>query len=95
MQMGPYLHPLSRVFGVWPLRILISSCLGFLMVHRLRDLRDLDQAVRRADDDLMSMISTTVGRTSRSPIRFDDSQRVALEERDDHSSEIGLAVQTM
>jgi hypothetical protein len=29
MQMGPSLHPVSRVFGVWPLRILIRSCLGF------------------------------------------------------------------
>jgi hypothetical protein len=29
MQTGPSHHPVSRVFGVWPLRILISSGLGF------------------------------------------------------------------
>jgi hypothetical protein len=29
MQMGPSLHPMSRASGVWPLRILISSRLGF------------------------------------------------------------------
>jgi hypothetical protein len=28
MQMGPYLHPVSRTFGVWSLRILIKSGLG-------------------------------------------------------------------
>ena len=30
MQMGPSHHPMSRTSGVWPLRILMSSCLGFL-----------------------------------------------------------------
>jgi hypothetical protein len=29
MQMGPYLYPMSRMSGVWSLRILINSCLGF------------------------------------------------------------------
>ena len=29
MQRGPSLHPVSRMSGVWSLRILISSCLGF------------------------------------------------------------------
>src|SRR6266516_50263 len=29
MQTGPSHHPMSRASGVWPLRILISSCLGF------------------------------------------------------------------
>jgi hypothetical protein len=30
MQLGPYLHPdANRVSGVWPLRILIRSCLDF------------------------------------------------------------------
>jgi hypothetical protein len=29
MQMGPSLHPVSWMFGVWPLRILINSDLGF------------------------------------------------------------------
>jgi hypothetical protein len=29
MQTGPYLHPVSRMFGVWPLRIPIRSALGF------------------------------------------------------------------
>src|SRR5437879_3111070 len=28
MQRGPYLHPVSWMSGVWPLRILRSSCLG-------------------------------------------------------------------
>lgn len=30
MQPGPYHHPVSRMFGVWSLRIPIRSCLGFL-----------------------------------------------------------------
>jgi hypothetical protein len=29
MQTGPSHHPVSRMSGVWPLRILINSCLGF------------------------------------------------------------------
>src|SRR5712692_6974560 len=29
MQFGPYLHPATGMSGVWPLRILISSSLGF------------------------------------------------------------------
>src|ERR1700680_1962247 len=31
MQIGPYLHPATGMSGVWPLRILISSSLGFLL----------------------------------------------------------------
>src|ERR671918_982174 len=30
MQTGPSHRPMSRTSGVWPLRILTSSCLGFL-----------------------------------------------------------------
>ena len=34
MQMGPYLRPVSRMPGVWSLRILMSSVLGFLRFIR-------------------------------------------------------------
>ena len=58
MQSGPYLHPVSRVSGVWPLRIPISSVLDFRRFIRLGNVRNLDESVTREVSSFDDQIHT-------------------------------------
>src|SRR5436853_2138910 len=57
VQRGPSLHPVSWMSGVWPLRILIRSCLGFLwfIVWRISTISAIPAGVRCRP---VSMIAT-------------------------------------
>ena len=69
MQMGPSHDPVSWTSGVWPLRILISSCLGFSRFIVLDDLRDLHETVD-VKMPVASIDAQCTPRTSRSRVCF-------------------------
>ncbi len=86
MQRGPYLHPVSWMSGVWPLRILISSCLDFLwfIVSAILAISINPFRVRCR---LASTTSMHLANFSKSCL-LRRSQLMPPKERNDHVSEI-------
>ena len=77
MQMGPSHDPVSWTFGVWPLRILISSVLGFLrfMVSVISAISTRPVGVKCRSSSIISCsVRTSQSRSLRRP------KRVLLEE---------------
>ena len=58
MQTGPSHHPVSWTSGVWPLRILISSCLGFFrfIVSAMRAISIKPSTERRRPASIIAVV---------------------------------------